>query len=312
MPKISVAIPIYNVEKYISRCIDSVLNQTIQDIEIVVVDDKSPDKSLKIVKEYAIKDSRIKIIEHEINQGLMCARRTGYQNSSSDYVFFLDSDDALPPDALESLYNEAQRTDSDIVAGILAYITPKGTEESSYPCSLNYGNDREGVIKSTLLWEMTHTLCGKLFKKTLFEGKQYTTYDHYTNGEDGMLYYQILNYVDRVACINKVVYLYYQNSESSTQIKYNNRIIQSILQFYDFRYQYVKKKENLKSVLDFATIRDLSILCGGGYNKKIINKLLDNTSIPLRLNVYTIIHKCSLIEGLKNILRVYLLSNLRK
>lgn len=312
MPKISVAIPVYNVEKYIARCLDSVINQTLQDIEIVVVNDKSPDKSMQTVKEYANKDSRIKIIEHDNNQGLMCARRTGYLNSSSEYVFFLDSDDALPSDALESLYDKALQSRSDIVAGILAYITPKGTEESSYPCSLKYGDNRKAVIKSTLLWEMTHTLCGKLFKYSLFEGKEYTTFEHYTNGEDGILYYQILNNVNKVSCIDKVVYLYYQNSESSTQAKYTNKTIRSILQFYNFRYQCVKQDESLKSVLDFATIRDLSILSGDGYKRKRINDLLNETSIPLRLNFKTIIRKCGFNEGIKNIMRVYVLSILRK
>lgn len=312
MPTVTVTIPVYNVEKYILRCIESVISQTISDIEIIVVNDKTTDNSISIVNEIAKKDSRIRIIEHSENKGLMCARKTGYESASGKYVFFLDGDDSLPKDALEILYKEADRTDADFVAGRLTYITSKGIDEKSYPCSLKYGTDRVSAIKSTLLWEMPHTLCGKLFKRELFCNKVYDTLEHYTNGEDGLLYYQIMRHVNRVSCVNNNVYNYYQNNQSSTQVVYSKKTIKSILHLYEFRYKELNNITELKSVLDFATVRDLSILCGMGYQRKRINELLLTTEIPIQINMMAIARYCNIKEAVKCLIRVYVLSLLRK
>lgn len=115
MPKISVIIPIYNVEKYLPECLDSVVNQTLKDIEIICVDDCGMDNSIKIAEKYAQNDSRFKILRHSQNKGLGPARNTGLKNASGEYIFFLDSDDYLKEDILEKLYNKIKETNSDIV-----------------------------------------------------------------------------------------------------------------------------------------------------------------------------------------------------
>ena len=94
MPKVSVIIPVYNVEKYLRECLDSVVNQTLKDIQIILIDDGSTDSSLGICKEYAQKDNRIKIIEQK-NQGAGAARNRGMSEAKGDYLYFLDSDDFL-------------------------------------------------------------------------------------------------------------------------------------------------------------------------------------------------------------------------
>lgn len=100
MPKISVIIPVYNVKKYLAECLDSVLNQTFQDFEIICVDDGSTDNSLDILKKYAEKDKRIKIFSQK-NKGLSGARNTGLENISGEYCYFLDSDDYIENDLFE-------------------------------------------------------------------------------------------------------------------------------------------------------------------------------------------------------------------
>ena len=105
-PKISVVIPIYNVEKYLQRCVDSVLNQTLRDLEIILVDDGSPDKCPLICDQYAKKDSRVFVI-HKKNGGLASARNAGMKAATGTYLFFLDSDDWIDLDGLELLYNTA-------------------------------------------------------------------------------------------------------------------------------------------------------------------------------------------------------------
>ena len=112
-PLVSVIVPVYNVEKYLEECLDSIINQTLEDIEIICVNDGSTDNSLKILKKYAKKDNRIKIINQK-NCGLGCARNSGLNQSQGDYIFFLDSDDYLNPNILEKLYPKALESHSEI------------------------------------------------------------------------------------------------------------------------------------------------------------------------------------------------------
>ena len=119
-PKISVIVPIYNVEKYIERCLESLLKQTLEDIEIILVDDGSPDRCPEICDNKALVDSRIKVI-HKTNEGLGYARNTGLEAADGEYVAFVDSDDYVEYDMLENLYNEAMKEKADIVYGGIFY-----------------------------------------------------------------------------------------------------------------------------------------------------------------------------------------------
>lgn len=115
MHKISVIIPVYNVEPYLKECLESVLNQSYRNLEIICVDDCGTDYSMQIAEEYAKKDERIKIIHHETNKGLAISRNTGINNATGEYIFFLDSDDYILPEALEKMYECSIDTKSDII-----------------------------------------------------------------------------------------------------------------------------------------------------------------------------------------------------
>ena len=114
MAKVSVIVPVYNVENYLGKCLDSIINQTFSDIEIICVNDGSTDNSLNILNEYSQKDDRIKIISQE-NKGLSAARNAGYNASSSDYIYYIDSDDWIENNTIESVYKKATENDSDVV-----------------------------------------------------------------------------------------------------------------------------------------------------------------------------------------------------
>lgn len=114
MPKVSIILPIYNTEQYLRRCLDSVRNQTLEDIEIICVDDGSTDKSVKILDEYAQKDSRIKVL-HKKNEGLVAARKSGIRAATGIYTGYVDSDDWIDPDMYECLYQAALSTNTDLV-----------------------------------------------------------------------------------------------------------------------------------------------------------------------------------------------------
>lgn len=117
--KVSIIIPIYNVADHLERCLDSCINQTLQDIEIICINDCSPDNSLSILKTYAEKDERIKIINFEINQGVSIARNTGIKIAKGEYIGFIDPDDYVDLNFYEKLYLKAKETDAEIVHGNL-------------------------------------------------------------------------------------------------------------------------------------------------------------------------------------------------
>lgn len=113
--QVSVIIPVYNVEQYLRQCLDSVINQTYKDIEIIVINDCSPDNSLQIIEEYKQKDSRIRLINLEKNGGLANARNVGIKNSNGKYITFIDSDDWISDNNIEVLYNNIEKYNTDFL-----------------------------------------------------------------------------------------------------------------------------------------------------------------------------------------------------
>ena len=130
--KVSVIIPVYNVEKYLRECLDSIINQTMKDLEIICVDDGSSDNSLEILEEYAKKDSRIKIISQS-NQGLSCARNIALDNARGKYIYFIDSDDFLELNGLKEMYQQAEFKDLDLLKfNLWTYEDDTGIKKSLY------------------------------------------------------------------------------------------------------------------------------------------------------------------------------------
>ena len=113
-PQISVIIPVYNVEQYLSKCLESIINQTLQDIEIICINDGSTDNSLQILEEYAQKDSRMIVINQE-NQGVGVARNKGLEIARGDYIWFVDSDDYVERNGLDYVYEKSKENNADIV-----------------------------------------------------------------------------------------------------------------------------------------------------------------------------------------------------
>lgn len=134
MPKVSIIVPVYNVEKYLPECLDSIICQTLSDIEIVCINDGSPDNSLSILKDYAAKDSRIIIIDKE-NEGVGKARNDGMKAATSEFIAFMDSDDYYPSnDVLEKLYNAAKENNVNVVGGRRIMLFEDGSKQQClYP-----------------------------------------------------------------------------------------------------------------------------------------------------------------------------------
>ena len=168
MAEISVVVPVYNVEKYICRCLDSIIRQSFQNIEIIVVDDGSTDRSGVICDEYQMKDARIHVI-HQANRGLSGARNTGIEwiinNSPSRWLCFIDSDDWINTVYFEELYNVANKYKC-MISACDFYTVTEDTE------SVNTGHIYEGMISVEELYNrhfyVAQSACAKLFDISLF------------------------------------------------------------------------------------------------------------------------------------------------
>lgn len=143
MPKVSIIVPVYNVEKYLRKCLDSLINQTLNDIEIICINDGSTDKSLKILKEYKNKDSRIILLNQE-NSGQSVARNRGIEIAKGEYLGFVDPDDWIDLDYYEKLYNAASTNDTDIAVGGIIRVT--GIKKKKF---LNF--EKETITDNTKL-----------------------------------------------------------------------------------------------------------------------------------------------------------------
>ena len=167
--KVSVIVPIYKVERFIARCVTSLMKQTLQDVEYIFVDDATPDQSLSILQEvlvaYPERKKYVKILHHKDNQGLPAARNTGLEVSEGEYIFHCDSDDYVEPDMLETLYNEALKNNADIVW--CDWFLTFGQNER-YMKQPNYNTPLEAV-KAMLGGAMKFNVWNKLVKRELYQ-----------------------------------------------------------------------------------------------------------------------------------------------
>lgn len=144
MPKVSIIVPVYNTEKYLHRCIDSILRQTLTDIEVILVDDGSFDSSGKICEEYARKDSRIQVI-HQKNAGAAVARNTGLDIASGDYIAFVDSDDYIEHNMYQSMMQVANQYDCDVV--LCDCVKEHGNQTEIYTHDIRAGHYTERQLE---------------------------------------------------------------------------------------------------------------------------------------------------------------------
>ena len=218
MPVISVIVPIYKVEPYLRKCIDSVLAQTFTDFELILVDDGSPDNCGAICDEYAAKDNRIRVI-HQENRGLSAARNAGidwaFANSDSQWLTFIDSDDMVSPDFLAKMISATEQAHADLCVCDFLSVFPAGKEEKDtlvIPERVSTGSAllEEGVIYSN--WHFVIS-CNKLYRKQIFDDIRFPVgYIH----EDEAIIHRVLGAARNVICIKDQLYYYYRRTGSIT------------------------------------------------------------------------------------------------
>lgn len=235
-PKISIVIPIYNVEKYIHRCIESILQQSLIELEIILINDGSTDKCGEICDEYAKIDKRIKVI-HKKNEGVSSARNAGIDNARGEYIGFIDADDYIDKNMYKELYNSIKKYNSDIAISSFSFVK-NDAEDPQDVSNKRLIYDKNEAIKN--YFNMTYPfnysfLWNKLFKKELFDGVRLNT--NILVQEDTEIMLKIYNKSTRVVYIGQSLYFYQLGHGSVTSNKISKAKItteQAFLEIYNY------------------------------------------------------------------------------
>ena len=242
MTKISIIVPVYNVENYVSDCITSLLKQTYENTEIILVDDGSLDNSGKICDEYAKKDARIKVI-HQKNAGVSAARNRGIEAATGDYIGFVDSDDYVSEEMYEYLLSVCLNNNVDIAQCDRVYTEKLYTEREKIENTSEkvYIINRQKALHELLCSQSVRSsLWSKLYKKKLFDGVRLDP--RLVAGEDGIANYQLISKTDKIAVSEKTCYYYYRRSGSCTTGSINEKIYKSIEIYRDYAESEKNKK----------------------------------------------------------------------
>lgn len=215
---VTVIVPIYKVEKYIARCAESLMRQTLKEVEYIFVDDATPDNSIKIlesvIEKYPHRKSQIQIVRHERNKGLPAARNTGLSRAKGEYIFHCDSDDFVEVDMLEALYRAAEEQKADIVWCDWYLSFEKNERYMKQP---EYSSSDE-ALRSMLSGGMKYNVWNKLIKRSLYVDNQITFPNDHGMGED-MTIMMLFACASRVCYVNKAFYHYVKlNTHAFTQV----------------------------------------------------------------------------------------------
>lgn len=285
--EISIIVPVYNVEKYLDRCIKSILGQTFKDFEVILINDGSIDNSANICDRYSKKDERIKVI-HKDNEGVSKARNLGIKLARGNYLVFVDSDDWIENDFLELLYKGIKQLNTDIV--ISGYVYEKNGKIIN-----NFKKSAERVFsKDEIRCEFfkqdkfSWTIYDKIFKKSLFINNSFDS--RLKIGEDMLLCWQLLNSVDNTGYIPLYKYHYDISASSTMTSKFSLKWFHG-LRVKKMIYNEVKNiSKELKSLSNVVFIVEVMKLLklskqSSKYNTKRLENLLQNI---LRKNLYII------------------------
>ena len=244
---ISIIVPIYKVEKYLEKCLNSIINQTYKNIEIILIDDGSPDNCGKICDEYAKKDSRIKVF-HQENKGVSAVRNFGIKKATGKYIMFIDSDDYVDKTMAEHLYDNLKEYNADISVCGFYFVINGQKKRISKKDEIKILSSYNAIKASYNINEIFNILCNKLFKKELFnnikcpEGRII---------EDLFIVYLLLDKSNSIVVSTKPLYYYLKRNSSATGNKNvnlskdkekNEKYCKDRLQGYTEKYYFVKNK----------------------------------------------------------------------
>jgi glycosyltransferase involved in cell wall biosynthesis len=255
MDKISIVIPVYNVEPYLPKCLDSIVGQTYKDLEIICVDDETPDNSVQIIKDYADKDSRIKLISQK-NQGLSGARNTGIDAASGKYIVFVDSDDWIEPETCSTAVEQLEKNNADICMwGYVREFGGKAVEKRIFDGDMVFDEGESkhlihrriaGLVGAELSnpenADAIVTAWGKLYRADIIKNnKLYFTDTKIIGTEDALFNLYYFGYVKRCVFVDKPFNHYRKNNETSLTRKYKPQLFNQWSTLYSKMWQYINE-----------------------------------------------------------------------
>lgn len=230
---VSILVPVYGVEKYIERCARSIFEQTYHDLDIVFVDDCTPDKSIEILKrvleEYSDRKAQTRIIRHEHNRGLAAARNTAVAAAVGTFLMHVDSDDWIENDAVEELVKKQEETGADFVTGVMV----KNEDTLDYHYVEPVYKDKNDMMILILSQIFHHELANRLVKRALYTDHHIKALEGVNQAEDWRLTPMLLWYANGIARLNKTTYHYFMNMESMCNSK---KSMDKALKFYHDTY----------------------------------------------------------------------------
>lgn len=239
-PLISIIVPVYNAEQYLNKCVDSIVNQTYTNLEIILIDDGSPDNCGAICDEWAKKDSRIKVI-HKPNGGLSSARNAGLDLAKGDYLTFIDSDDYVEADMVFSVVNAIKNSEVEIVLIREKQVNLKGETTKivgDTPTNTTFYKEKDFLVE-LILGKQINGACDKFYKRELVNDLRFEEGKHH--GEDMLFNVRYLDCVNRVGYVDYIKYSYVANEDSVTHASFNSHSVDN-LYFKDKVYEIVKEK----------------------------------------------------------------------
>lgn len=302
MPEISIIVPVYNVEKYLDRCVNSILGQTFQDFELILVDDGSPDNCGKMCDAYTDIDKRV-IVIHQKNGGLSAARNAGIEIAKGSYLGFVDSDDYIAEDMYELLYNNLKKEDADLATvGFLDIYAGKEpvVKEQKYLVT-----DMIGAAKITFEGKLsTISATNKLYKREIFEHVRYPVG---MITEDAAVILDVLEQTSKVVIDTSQKYYYYHRENSISSNHFTMKDLDMIKAWEDNESRVLEKYPELVNVVRtrvywaYFTVLDKMMnssdlkLEDRKKQKEIIRFLRKNFTFVLRNQYFTKPRKISMI-----------------
>lgn len=333
---VSVIVPVYKVEQYLERCLNSILKQTEKNIEIILVDDGSPDSCPQLCDEFAALDNRIKVV-HQKNAGLGMARNSGLEIASGEYVMFVDSDDFIVPDAIEILYNAAKKNNADtVLAGYFRKNAAK-INECLLPFKDRCFEGNKEIINNVLINMLgsppdyyddillKRSVWGNLYSLNLLKKHniQFCSEREFIS-EDLIFdldYYQIAN---KVAICSNPVYYYCVNGDSLTLSYNKDRFNKQVMLFHELRNRTKKLGLNIDERLNRSFIGNarqciyseakhrkpiqamhgISLICKDEELKGILKKYY-SPAMPFKQKVFLILMKMNFSFGIYLICKIF-------
>ncbi len=229
--KLSVIIPVYNTEKYLKRCLDSIVTQSYRNLEIILVDDGSTDNSLQICNSYAKQDSRITVI-HKENGGVSSARNTGMKVATGEYIIFCDSDDFLGKKAYETVISLSAQDSADIAIFGMAHENKHGEFipycQSGIKCQFSQSEMIKNLLENRFY---TCSMNDKVFRRELLTGIKWD--EKISHNEDLLFLYQVMKKCEKASYISEAYYFYCANDGSAVHSKFSHKKM-SMIDVWDY------------------------------------------------------------------------------